>query len=301
MADVGSIDFRAFIDSRRTFDDKVEGPAPSHLPSQRYAFAPDRTMREKIHKMKVVETTFEAAVRLGRALKYGELLGHAVKVGPEQFPRVHRLTRQCAETLGIATPTVYIVNSPVMNAATFGTNEEACIMVHSALVDAMSDAELMSVIGHECGHVHNGHVVYLTAMSILASLAGVFRQWLSLPARLAILDWARNAEITCDRASLLCSKDLEVSTRALTKLALGSSKLYDQLNMEAFIDQYREGRDHHGRYSELGASHPFLPKRVLAMRHFAESELYRAHAGAGAGGLTMSEVDERVLDVVGVR
>jgi Zn-dependent protease with chaperone function len=250
--------------------------------------------------MQIVETTFEAVVRLGRALKYGELLGHAVKVGPDQFPRVHRVAKQCADTLGIAVPTVYIVNSPVMNAATFGTNEEACIMVHSALVDAMSDAELLSVVGHECGHIHNGHVVYLTAMSVLASLAGVFRQWLSLPARLAILDWARNAEITCDRASLLCSKDLAVSTKALTKLALGSSKLFDQLNMEAFIDQYREGRDHHGRYAELGVSHPFLPKRVLALRHFAESELYRSHSGEGDGGLSMEEVDKRVLDVVNV-
>jgi hypothetical protein len=300
MADVGSLDFRSFITTRRTFDDKVEGPAASHLPSQVYAFAPDRTTREKIHRMKIVETTFDAAVRLGRALKYGELLGHGVKVGPEQFPRVHRLTQQCADTLGIKAPTVYIVNSPVMNAGTFGSPDEACIMVHSALVDAMTDQELLSVIGHECGHIHNGHVVYLTAMSVLASLAGVFRQWLSLPARLAILDWARNAEITCDRAGLLCSKDLDVSTRALTKLALGSSKLYDQLNMEAFIDQYREGKEHHGRYAELGVSHPFLPKRVLALRHFAESELYRKHSGAGESGLTMDEVDKRVLDVVGV-
>jgi len=300
MADAGALTFRNFIESRRSFDAPSVGPTESHLPSQLYAFAPDRKLREAIHKLRIVETTFEAAVRLGRALKYGELLGHAVKVGPAQFPRVQRLTKECADTLGIATPTVYIVNSPVMNAATFGTNDEACIMVHSALVDAMSDQELLSVIGHECGHVHNGHVVYLTAMSILASMAGVIQQWLSLPARLALLDWARNAEVTCDRASLLCSKDLEVSTRALTKLALGSSKLYDQLNMEAFIDQYREGRDQSGRYSEFNMSHPFLPKRVLAIRHFAESELYRKHAGLGEGGLTMVEVDKRVLDVVNV-
>jgi Zn-dependent protease with chaperone function len=300
MADAGTLTFRSFIESRRSFDEPSEGPTVTHLASQLYAFGPDKAAREMIRKLRIVETTFEAAVRLGRTLKYGELLGHAVKVGPAQFPRVQRLTKQCADTLGIATPTVYIVNSPVMNAATFGNKDEACIMIHSALVDAMSDQELLSVIGHECGHIHNGHVVYLTAMSIMASLAGAFQQWLAIPARIAIFDWARHAEITCDRASLLCSKDLEVSTRALTKLALGSSKLYDQLNMEAFIDQYREGRDHHGRYSELGASHPFLPKRVLAIRHFAESELYRKHASAGEGGLSMDEVDKRVLDVVNV-
>ena len=153
MADAGSLDFRTFIDARRVFDDHAEGPVRTHLPSQTYAFAPDRSTREAIHKMRIVETTFEAAVRLGRALKYGELLGHGVKVGPAQFPRVHRIAKQCADTLGIATPTVYIVNSPVMNAATFGTNEESVIMIHSALIDAMSDQELLSVIGLSLIHI----------------------------------------------------------------------------------------------------------------------------------------------------
>ena len=54
------------------------------------------------------------------------------------------------------------------------------------------------------------------------------------------------------------------------------------------------------RCAEHGASHPFLPKRVLALRHFAESELYRKHANVGGGGLSMDEVDKRVLDVVNV-
>jgi hypothetical protein len=42
------------------------------------------------------------------------------------------------------------------------------------------------------------------------------------------------------------------------------------------------------------ASHPWLPKRVLAMRVFAESQLYRKAAGIGDSGLTMPEVDDRV-------
>jgi hypothetical protein len=45
---------------------------------------------------------------------------------------------------------------------------------------------------------------------------------------------------------------------------------------------------------EALATHPYLPKRVLAMRIFGQSELYRRTAGAGSGGLTMTEVDDRV-------
>jgi hypothetical protein len=45
---------------------------------------------------------------------------------------------------------------------------------------------------------------------------------------------------------------------------------------------------------EVFATHPWLPKRVLAMRVFAQSELYRRAASLGTGGLGMNDVDERV-------
>jgi Zn-dependent protease with chaperone function len=142
--------------------------------------------------------------------------------------------------------------------------------------------------------------VYLTALHYLRFIASAFTRWLMAPAEMALMSWLRRAEITCDRAGLICCKDLGVSTRALTKLSLGSSKLYDELNMEAFIDQYDEMKDSIGKYSEIRASHPVLPKRVIALRHFAESELYRKYANTGDGGLTMQEVDEKVHSVIKV-
>jgi hypothetical protein len=45
---------------------------------------------------------------------------------------------------------------------------------------------------------------------------------------------------------------------------------------------------------EVFATHPWLPKRVLAMRVFGESQLFQKATGAAATGLTMSEVDSRV-------
>jgi hypothetical protein len=45
---------------------------------------------------------------------------------------------------------------------------------------------------------------------------------------------------------------------------------------------------------EVFATHPWLPKRVLAMRVFGESQLYQKSIGAAATGLAMSEVDSRV-------
>lgn len=295
MAQIGGLDFRGYIEER-----KGQRAGGTDGGGHSYSYASDQNTRLAFEKMKPVELAVTAAVRLFKAVGKSELLGHAVKVGPSQFPRVHGLAVQCAETLGIATPTLYIVNSPVANAATYGTNDDSFIMIHSGLIDHFSDEELLSVIGHECGHIHNSHVVYLTAMHYLKTMASLFLRWAAGPAQLALSGWSRRAEITCDRAGMLCSKSLEVSTRALAKLALGSSKLYAELNMEAFLDQYEEGKGGIGKFAEITASHPWLPKRVMALRVFAESEIYRKHAGLGEGGLTMQEVDEKVHGIIKV-
>ena len=39
---------------------------------------------------------------------------------------------------------------------------------------------------------------------------------------IALLAWSRRAEITCDRAGMLCARDSVTAERAITKLALGS-------------------------------------------------------------------------------
>jgi Zn-dependent protease with chaperone function len=293
MAQVGSLDFKGFIEGR-----KGQRAGGADGGGHAYAYVSDRNTRLAFEKMKPVEVAVAASVRFFKSVGKAELLGQAVKVGPNQFPRVHALTARCADTLGIATPTVYIVNSPTLNAATYGTNDDAFILVHSALIDHFTDDELMNVIGHECGHIHNSHVVYLTAMHYLARMASLFVRWVVAPALLALNGWSRRAEVTCDRAGLLCCKSLDVSTRTFAKLALGSTKLYSELNMDAFLAQYEESRESVGRFRELLASHPWLPKRVMALRTFAESELYRKHIGAGEGGLAMEQVDEKVHEII---
>ncbi len=289
MAQAPNLDFDEFVAKKR--GERAGGPERG---GHDYAYVSDRNTRAAFEKVTPVELAVASSVRMFKSVWRNELLGSAVKVSDRQFPRIARIAAQCAETLQIATPTVYIVNSPSLNAATYGTHEDSFVMVHSALVDHYSDEELLTVIGHECGHIHNSHVVYLTALHYLTRVAGVFVRWIVQPATIALLAWSRRAEITCDRAGMLCAKSESVAQRSLTKLALGSRKLYEEFNLEAFLEQYEEGKDGVGKYMEAFASHPWLPKRVLAMRVFAESQLYRKAAGLGDAGLTMPEVDDRV-------
>jgi Zn-dependent protease with chaperone function len=288
MAQAPQLDFAAYVARKKA--ERTTGTAES---GHDYAYVSDTQTRAAFEKMRPVELVVASTVRMWKQIGRSQLLGTAVKVSDRQFPRIQNIVAKCADTLHIATPQVYIVNSPVLNAATYGTEEDSFIMVHSALVDHYSDEELMTVIGHECGHIHNHHVVYLTALYYLTNIVGAFVQWAVQPAVIALKAWQRRAEITCDRAGMLCAQSSDVSQRAITKLALGSRKLYEEFNLEAFLEQYEEGKDGIGKWMEAFATHPYLPKRVLAMRVFAESELYKKATG-GAGGLTMKEVDDRV-------
>ncbi|HEY2369744.1 MAG TPA: M48 family metallopeptidase [Polyangiaceae bacterium] len=292
MALTPSLDFPAFVERKR--NERITTGGLAESTGHEYAYISDKQTRAAFERAKPVEMAISATVRMWKQILRNQLLGHAVRVSDRQFPRIQRIAQHCADTLHIATPQIYIVNEPHLNAATYGTTEEAFIMVHSALVDHYSDEELLTVIGHECGHIHNSHVVYLTALHVLTRVAGAIVQWALQPATVALLAWSRRAEITCDRAGMLCSKSADVSSRALTKLALGSRKLYEEFNLDAFLEQYEEGKEGIGKYMEAFVSHPYLPKRVLSMRVFGESALYRKAAGLGDSGLSMQEVDDRV-------
>src|SRR5580698_10919698 len=294
MAQAPELDFDAFVRRQK----KAEPPPRTATNDHAYTYAFDRESRIAFESTKPVMMAVEASVRLFKKLGQHQLLGNAVKVSQRQFPRIHRVTETAAGVLGIAPPQVFIVNSPTLNAATFGTNDDSFIVVHSALVDHYSEEELLAVIGHECGHIHNSHVAYLTALHFLTYMAGMFVPWILQPALVALRTWSRRAEITCDRAGMLVSGDQRVAERAITKLAVGSHKLHEEFNIDAFLEQHEEASRGIGKFMELFATHPWLPKLVLAMRVFAQSRLYRAAAGLGDAGLPMSEVDSRVASLL---
>jgi Zn-dependent protease with chaperone function len=187
----------------------------------------------------------------------------------------------------------------LVNAYTFGTEEESFIVLHSALVDALDDKELEFVIGHETGHIQNKHVVYGTALAILTQGFGMVLGPLIEPALIALRSWYRRAEITCDRAGLLCSGDLDSGVSSFMKLAIGSRRLYEEMDVESYLAQLEEGQTSIGRFSEFFATHPFLPKRIQALRTFADSELYRKHVGQD-GGISIEEVDERTSRIIAI-
>jgi Zn-dependent protease with chaperone function len=282
-----------------------------------YAYAGDQKVRATLDRIRPVTLAVEATVRLWQSVEKSRMLGTAIKVTDKQFPKVWKLGVKCAEALRIPIPTLYISpNIGSLNAHTFGTGDDPYVVINAALVDHLSDVELLDVIGHECGHIQNNHVVYMTTLFFLTRAANMFLRWSVKPAVMALNAWARRAEVTCDRSGLICTRDLEASVGCLVKLAIGSRKLYSDINLDEYLAQMEEASRGVGRFDELMRTHPYLPKRVAALRLFAQTHYYRSliggpTAGAATNGvngtsapasptLTQEECDARVADIISI-
>ncbi len=264
-----------------------------------YAFSGDIRVLRKIQRATPVRLVAEAAVRFWKSMEKNELLGKSVQVTRRQFPELYRMVTECSETLDIAPPTVYVSQDPNLNAGTFGTDTEAFVVLNSGLVDALDDEQLRFVIGHECGHLQNNHVVYRTAAEFLARGVISAVKWAMAPAQVALNAWSRRGEITCDRAGLLCCENVDVALGTMMRLAVGSDRLSREVDLDAYLEQLEDLQEGVGRFREYLEDHPYLPKRVQALRLFADSSYYREIVGE-KGGVPLDEIDREVESLIKV-
>jgi Zn-dependent protease with chaperone function len=196
------------------------------------------------------------------------VIGNGVRVGPRQLPELHRRIEAAAHKLGLdRVPEAYVLQAGgLLNAFATKILSRRFIIIYSDLLEACDDAgeagaatgranELDFVIAHELGHVAAGHLS---------------KRLFLLPARILPLlgpAYSRACEYTCDRCGHAAVDDLTISSRALAILAAGP-KAARRMDLDAFVEQRRDtGTFWMGVY-ELNASHPFLSKRVAALRQW---------------------------------
>jgi Zn-dependent protease with chaperone function len=185
-----------------------------------------------------------------------------VRLGQEQLPGIWVLHRQVFHTLDIErVPDLYMTQFPLANAYTIGTGKPI-VVLNSELVRILDDDGRRVVLAHEASHVHSDHVLYQTALLILLQVGSSVRLPLlaGLPLfaiRLALLEWFRAAELSCDRGAALVTRDPNAVCRALMTIAAGEAA--EDLNLDAFIAQ---GMD----YSEKGSGMERLTKLLQDLR-----------------------------------
>ena len=207
---------------------------------------------------------------------------NAVRVSKNQFPRVHGLYGEVKKTLDSPGDyPLYISQTPIVNAGAYGM-EQPFIILNSGTVKLLEDDELAYVIGHELGHIMSDHVLYRTMTYLLLQLASMGFPIVGLAARavlVALLEWSRKSELSCDRAGLLAIQDPERVMRTMLKMAGGGDT--DETSLQEFIiqaEEYREGGDVADQVFKilnlLGSTHPFYVLRVSELRAWIETGDY---------------------------
>ena len=207
---------------------------------------------------------------------------NAVRVSPNQFPRIHGLYQDVLKTLDAPEDyPLYISQTPMVNAGAYGM-DQPFIILNSGTLILLNDDQLRYVMGHEVGHIMSDHVLYKTMTVLLLNLANMGFPIVGLAARavlVALLEWYRKSELSCDRAGLLSVQDPELVMRTMMKMACGGDD--DELNLQEFIIQaedYREGGDIADQVFKilnlLGTTHPFYVLRVSELREWIEGGDY---------------------------
>lgn len=232
---------------------------------------------------KFLAVTGESAMRVS-------FMASSVKVTPKQFPDLHAKLQIACTTLGVDMPDMFVQQNPVVNAFTFGS-EKHIIVLHTALIERLTDEETLAVIAHEVGHIHAEHVLYLTAARILEQLIRVpismipggeiIKFFLTTSISSALLAWARRAELSCDRAALLVVQDPHIIGNVMMKLAGGT--MASKIDYQEFLEQ---GKEFQKNYDEKmldkfwanilisGMTHPFPIWRVSEILEWVKDGEY---------------------------
>jgi len=247
-----------------------------------YAYGVDYELMRKVNAIPGAYNLFKALAASFVPMEKQKCNLNYMKVGPTQSPVVYEMARDCAERLKIGVPEVFIQPGPaVMNAYTIASEDcSPIIVVTSALVERFEPGELKFVIGHECGHIHNNHTIYTIAMdvvlgAIVPNIPGLNKllSIATIPLRMALNTWFRAAEVTADRAGLICADDSNDAINAQCKLLYGATLKGEPVNVEAIVRQYDRLRSTPVRMLELTADHPSSVRRILALMEFLNSEV----------------------------
>jgi Zn-dependent protease with chaperone function len=283
------LDFVGYIERRKQ---EISAHLQGSIPD--YSFGMDAVLRRRLATMGPIRSLAKLIVSATVPINRQQYLMSGVLVGPRQYPEFHALTADCARILGIGVPQVFIVPDASRNAFTWATDDVApLIVVTTGLIEALDPLELKFVIGHECGHIHNLHGIYNATVEIMVNplartlltqmisfgivpgsaelIFGLVRGGLQL----FMLQWSRCAEITCDRAGVICCGELEAAQRALVKLIIGGNERLQAFNIEEYLKQLDQIQALPVRFLEIGQTHPLIPRRIRALRVFSECEMMK--------------------------
>ena len=213
----------------------------------------------------------------------GENLGEMVRIDGNNFPQVYYPFLKVVQAVGIEEPELYIYNSPVMNAYTYG-DSRPFIAVSSSTVEKLRQDELMGVLAHECGHILCRHTLYNTMLAILINtslLTHIISETLLMPIIAALRYWSRCSEYSADRCSAAVVGERVFQMENL-KMTCGIGEIFG--SPYQLVEQARRYNEHRNQsfwdklqqnLRTLFYTHPQSCLRALEIDRWKESWQYK--------------------------
>ena len=252
-----------------------------------FAWAADAKAMAVLKSMKPLNMAAKAvSEKVGR--RWIEVTFNGVRLGERQMPHIFGQAVRAARILGMShMPDVYLSGERPWDMLTFGSDNDSFIVVGSAMAGNFQGVDMLYLLARELGHCKAGHALWKTVIRFFLGeqgpqrgvmAGGIFNVLLSPtaliggPIEMPLLAWARQAEITADRAGLLTVGNEEIARRVLLSWSLKSSLLYRQLNIDSWIEQQSTDDGDMLRLSELTTtSTPYIGPRLKLLTQYAKS------------------------------
>jgi Zn-dependent protease with chaperone function len=236
-----------------------------------YEHPADRAATAALASIPMLDLVVRKLIEFGyeRALRQ-TYLGASVRLGTDQLPAIWTLYQHVLGVLDMPEEyDLYITQQPMANAMTVGAGKPI-VVLNSATVALLDDAQLEAVIAHEVAHILSDHVLYRTALEIILRM-GTTRLPLGMPlaaVQYALLEWSRASELTCDRAAAIVTRDPRLVCKMLMTMS-GGAKASD-LNLDAFMRQAMD-------YTEAGEGLDRLQRLLTDLRQTHSLPVKRVH------------------------
>ncbi len=256
--------------------------------SAAFAWAADAKAMAALRKITPLNAAAKAvSEKVGR--RWVEVAFNGVLLGEKQLPQIYGQAVRAARILGMShMPDVYLSGDRAWDCLTFGTDRDSFIILGSALAGNFQGVDLLFLLAREMGHCRAGHALWKTVIRFFLGeqgpakgfmAGGIFNAILSPSAliggamEMPLLAWARQAEITADRAGLLAVGSEEVARRVLLSWSLRSSVMFKQLNIDEWINQQEIEDDNYVKLSEITTSStPYIGPRLKLLAQYARSD-----------------------------
>ena len=255
----------------------VEGHKLAGISPKAWQHPADRAATAALASIPYLDQVVRKLIELGyeRALRQS-YLGSSVRLGEDQLGDVWREHALAYATLDMPdVPALYLTQIPFANAGAIGA-KQPIVVVQSGLVRLLDSSQRRAVFAHEAAHILSDHQLYGTALLILLHLGSAALPLPLIPVRTALLEWSRAAELSCDRAAALVTRDPLAVCRTLMSIAGGA--MVDQLDLDVFMKQGLE-YDEKGSGLErltrllidLGLTHPMPVRRTHELMDWVRS------------------------------